>query len=65
MSEPIELSVEQQFSLRSFQSQVEKMDRGQAQQFLKSMYRQMLEKEAAYSARLKAQLIGDFVTFRP
>lgn len=65
MNEPIELSIEQQFSLRSFQSQVDKMDRSQVQQSLKGLYRQMLEKENAYKSTLKAQLIGEPISFSP
>ncbi|MGB3136640.1 MAG: NblA-related protein, partial [Nodosilinea sp.] len=38
MNEPMQLSLEQQFSLRSFESQVDKMSREQAQQFLVKLY---------------------------
>ena len=33
MNEPVQLSLEQQFNLRSFETQVNKMSREQAQQF--------------------------------
>ena len=41
MNEPIKLSLEQQFNLRSFETQVAKMSREQAQQFLVKLYEQM------------------------
>jgi len=34
MNQPIELSLEQQFSIRSFETQVQQMSREQAQDFL-------------------------------
>ncbi|RUT06308.1 hypothetical protein DSM107010_53120 [Chroococcidiopsis cubana SAG 39.79] len=53
MSHPIELSLEQQFNIRSFETQVEKMDREQAQDFLVKLYRQMVMREATYKELLK------------
>ncbi len=38
MNNPIELTLEQQFSLRSFESQVAQMSREQAQEFLVKLY---------------------------
>ena len=60
MSQPIELSLEQQFSIRSFQTQVEKMSREQAQCFLVELYQQMIVRESMYKAFLKHQWgLGD------
>ncbi|HEY9905111.1 MAG TPA: NblA/ycf18 family protein [Candidatus Sericytochromatia bacterium] len=53
MSKPIELSLEQQFSIRSFQTQVEKMSREQAQDFLVKLYEQMMLRETMYKEFLK------------
>lgn len=60
MSQPIELSLEQQFSIRSFQTQVEQMSREQAQDFLIKLYEQMIVRENMYKAFLKHQWgLGD------
>ena len=55
MSQPIELSLEQQFSIRSFETQVEHMSHEQAQQFLVQLYRQMMMREETYKNLLKHQ----------
>ena len=55
MSSPMELSIEQQFSLRFFQTQVEKMNRQQAQEFLIKLYEQMLLRENMYKDFIKHQ----------
>ncbi|AFY77755.1 MAG: NblA/ycf18 family protein [Hydrococcus sp. C42_A2020_068] len=55
MSQPIELSLEQQFSIRSFQTQVERMSREQAQEFLIKLYEQMLMRENMYKSFIKHQ----------
>jgi hypothetical protein len=55
MNQPIELSLEQQFSLRSFETQVSQMSREQAQQFLMTLYEQMMLREATYKQLLKHQ----------
>lgn len=55
MSQPIELSLEQRFSIRSFESQVEKMSREQAQEFLVKLYEQMLMRENMYKDFIKHQ----------
>lgn len=55
MSQPIELSLEQQFSIRSFQTQVEQMSREQAQCFLIELYQQMIVRENMYKVFLKHQ----------
>ena len=53
MSQPFELSLEQQFSLRSFENQVQDMSREQAQEFLVKLYKQMVWQEATYKNLLK------------
>jgi hypothetical protein len=55
MSQPplCELTIEQQFNLRSFETQVEKMDRAQAQQFLVKLYEQMIMRETLYKRFLR------------
>lgn len=55
MSQPVELSLEQQFSIRSFESQVQKMSREQAQEFLVKLYEQMIMRETMYRHFLKHQ----------
>lgn len=55
MPQPIELSLEQQFSLRSFESQVQQMSREQAQEFLVKLYEQMIVRENMYKEFLKHQ----------
>ncbi|MBW4544954.1 MAG: NblA/ycf18 family protein [Symplocastrum torsivum CPER-KK1] len=53
MSGPIELSLEQKFSIRSFETQVQKMSREQAQEFLIKLYEQMMMRETMYKEFLK------------
>jgi len=53
MNQPIQLSLEQQFSIRSFQSQVQKMSREQAQKFLVKLYEQMIVRENMYKQFIK------------
>jgi hypothetical protein len=53
MSQSSELSLEQKFSLRSFESQVQHMSREQAQEFLVKLYEQMLVRETMYREFLK------------
>lgn len=53
MNQPIELSLEQEFSLRSFANQVQRMSREQAQEFLILLHEQMLLKENMYKSFLK------------
>ncbi len=55
MSQPVELSLEQQFNIRSFESQVQKMSREQAQDFLIKMYEQMIVRENMYKSFIKHQ----------
>ncbi|MEH1909463.1 NblA/ycf18 family protein [Nostoc sp.] len=53
MNQPIELSLEQEFSLRTFSDQVQQMSREQAQEFLLILYKQMIVREATYQEMLK------------
>jgi len=53
MNQSIELSMEQEFSLRSFADQVQHMSREQAQDFLVNLYKQMMIKETMYKHFLK------------
>lgn len=55
MSNSVELSLEQQFSLRSFQTQVNDMSREQAKEFLIKLYEEMLVRENVYKDVLKHQ----------
>jgi hypothetical protein len=52
MNQP-NLSLEQEFNLRSFSDQVQSMSREQAQAFLLKLYEQMLIQETAYKELLK------------
>lgn len=53
MNQPTELSLEQQFSLRSFADQVQHMSREQAQEFLLMVYKQMMIRDTMYQKFLK------------
>jgi Phycobilisome degradation protein nblA len=53
MSQPVELSLEQQFSIRSFETQVQQMSHEQAQDFLIKLYEQMVMRETMYRHFLK------------
>jgi len=55
MDNQITLSLEQQFSIRAFETQVDSMSLEQAQQLLKDLYRQMLVRENIYQHLLKHQ----------
>ena len=55
MNQPVDLSLEQQFSIRSFESQVQNMSREQAQDFLVKLYEQMVLRENMYKHFLKQQ----------
>lgn len=55
MNQPIKLSIEQQFSIRSFETQVQKMNREQAQDLLIKLYEQMVIREATYKQLIKHQ----------
>lgn len=53
MNEEIQLTLEQEFSLRNFEGQVQKMSREQAQQFLIEQNRLMMVREILYQRLLK------------
>nr|WP_171814877.1 NblA/ycf18 family protein [Halothece sp. PCC 7418] len=53
MRSTMELSLEQEFNVRSFESQVKQMSREQAQEFLVKLYEQMLARENMYKEFLK------------
>ena len=55
MSKSANLSLEQQFSIRSFEHQVRDMSREQAQEFLVNLYAQMMMQENSYKNLLKHQ----------
>jgi hypothetical protein len=55
MDRPAELSLEQKFNLRSFETQVERMDLEQAQHFLVKLYEQMMLRESLYKHFLKQE----------
>jgi hypothetical protein len=55
MSQPVELTLEQQFNIRSFETQVQQMSREQAQDFLVKLYEQMIMRETMYRHFLKQQ----------
>ena len=55
MSEPTKMSLEQKFSLRSFETQVQQMSREQAQEFLVKLYEQMIVRENMYKEFIKHQ----------
>lgn len=53
MSDPITLSLEQQFTLRSFVTQVERMDEVQTKEFLVNTYVRLMFLENHYKYSLK------------
>ena len=55
MNQPTELTLEQQFSIHSFATQVQHMSHEQAQDFLVKLYEQMVVREATYKELLKHQ----------
>ncbi len=55
MDSSIQLSLEQQFSIRSFATQVDQMSQEQAKDFLIKLYEQMVVREATYKELLKHQ----------
>jgi preprotein translocase subunit Sec63 len=55
MNQPITLSLEQEFSLRTFADQVHQMSHEQAQEFLLMLYKQMIIRETTYQELLKHQ----------
>ncbi|QMS86600.1 NblA/ycf18 family protein [Nostoc edaphicum CCNP1411] len=55
MNQPIELSLEQEFSIRCFADKVEQMSHKQAQEFLLVLYEQMLIRETTFQQLLKQE----------
>jgi hypothetical protein len=55
MDQSIELTLEQKFNLRSFQTQIDDISHDQAKQLLVQLYEQMLVKDAMYRHFLKHQ----------
>ena len=55
MPNPIELSLEQKFNIRSFETQVKSMSREQAQEFLIKLYEQMILKDNMYQGFIRHQ----------
>jgi hypothetical protein len=53
MDIPLELSMEQQFSLRAYQDQVKGLDQAQAQEMLLEVMRQLMLKENVIKHLLK------------
>ncbi len=53
MNQPMDLPLEKQFNIRSFESQVDRMTLEQAQHFLKQIYTQMILRETMYQDFLK------------
>ncbi len=64
MNSENELTLEQEFSLRRFATQVERMSREQAQAFLVEQHRHMLVRETMYKELLKQEwkLDSDFAS---
>jgi Phycobilisome degradation protein nblA len=54
-----ELTLEQQFKVRSFNQDVDRMNLEQSRQFLKELHKQMIVKDAIVKELLKQSLIGD------
>ncbi|MCY7367804.1 MAG: NblA/ycf18 family protein [Chamaesiphon sp.] len=55
MSRSFDLSLEQQFNVRSFEHQIKDMSHEQTQEFLVNLYRQMMLQENSYKNLLKHQ----------
>ena len=55
MNQPKSLSLEQEFQLKSFADQVQRMSHEQAQEFLVMIHRQMMIKEKMYQHFLKQE----------
>ena len=55
MSKPMDLSLEQKFSIRSFETQVKAMSHEQAQEFLVKLYEQMILKDNMYQDFIRHQ----------
>ena len=55
MSRSFDLSLEQQFNIRSFEHQIKDMSHEQTQEFLVNLYRQMMLQENSYKSLIKHQ----------
>ncbi|MBW4616814.1 MAG: NblA/ycf18 family protein [Desmonostoc vinosum HA7617-LM4] len=55
MNQPIELSLEQEFSLRIFADQVQQLSGEQAKEFLLMLYQQTMMREKTYQELLKQE----------
>lgn len=53
MNQAIELTLEQEFSIRNFTDQVQQMSREQAQEFLILQHKHMMIREAMYQKIIK------------
>ena len=58
MNNTKKLSLEQQFSLRSFETQVQKMSQEQARDFLVELYQHMMVQENLYKDLIKEWGLG-------
>ena len=65
MSHSVELSLEQKFSIRSFETQVKNMSHQQAQEFLVELYEQMLLRDNMYQEFIKHQWNLDSIPHKP
>jgi hypothetical protein len=63
MNQPIKLSLEQEFHLRSFADGVKQMSREQALEHLVEFYRQMMLKETQYKALLSKAWFRDIASW--
>lgn len=64
MNQAIELTLEQEFSLRCFADQVQEMSREQAQEFLIEQYRLMMIQEKMYQALIKHEWQMDITSLQ-
>lgn len=64
MNQAIELTLEQEFSLRRFADQVQEMSREQAQEFLIEQYRLMMIQEKMYQALIKHEWQMDITSLQ-
>ncbi|MGF1590554.1 MAG: NblA/ycf18 family protein [Pleurocapsa sp.] len=55
MSDSMQLSLEQKFNIRSFETQVQSMSHEQAQEFLVKLYEQMILKDNMYQHFIRHQ----------
>lgn len=57
--QPIELSYEQEFHLKSFEYQIQPIDLDQSRELLVELYRQLLLRESYCKEILKQNLLGE------